>query len=193
MTTKEIIDYVEGELKKGEQKDAIKARLLQNGWSGNDIEETFGVVGSKTSGTKSVFAPAPITPLRTSTSFWDFKSKKIYKNRKEKLYDFLFGSLGFVIIWIFVTSLTRLLIPFRNPNSIFASNNIGVPLTFFIPSEFVLAVFQGLIFFIFGIVINIYFFKRRIYIVRGIIAIFIPFCLLVILGVFVLLAMVDMF
>ena len=44
MTTKELIDYVEGELKKGEQKDAIKARLLQNGWSSEDVEETFGVV-----------------------------------------------------------------------------------------------------------------------------------------------------
>ena len=45
MTTKELINYVESELKKGEQKDAIKARLLQSGWSGQDVEETFGVAG----------------------------------------------------------------------------------------------------------------------------------------------------
>lgn len=51
MTTRELTDYVENELKNGEQKDAIKARLLQNGWSSNDIEETFGVVENKTAST----------------------------------------------------------------------------------------------------------------------------------------------
>ena len=57
MTTKELISYVEGELKKGEQKSAIKARLLQNGWSGEDIEEVFGVIENRVVGIRSVLTP----------------------------------------------------------------------------------------------------------------------------------------
>ena len=58
MTTKELIDYVEGELKKGEQKDAIKAHLLQNGWGSGDIEETFGIVGKNEAvSVENVLAP----------------------------------------------------------------------------------------------------------------------------------------
>lgn len=53
MTTKELIDYIEGELKKGEQKSAVKARLLQSDWSDEDVEEAFGVIDSRTVYAKS--------------------------------------------------------------------------------------------------------------------------------------------
>lgn len=98
MITKELIDYVEGELKKGEQKDAIKARLLQNDWSSGDIEEVFKVVEDKISNQANIFIPRPDISPATSTSFWDFIHRKAYKNYKEKIYDFIFGFLGLGVI-----------------------------------------------------------------------------------------------
>lgn len=85
MTTRELIDYVEGELRKGEQKDAVKVRLLQNGWGSADIEETLGIVEGKTSGAENI--PAAI-----------IRGQKSIQNFKKKLYDFLFGVVGAAII-----------------------------------------------------------------------------------------------
>lgn len=164
MTTKELIDYVEGELKKGEQKDAIKTRLLQNGWNSNDVEETFRLVESRTAGIESIFATAPTAPLPTSTSFWDFRSKKVYRNRKEKFIDFVFGffifPFGYLILWMITFMFIRSFLKTK-PWTGFAD----VP-SFLIPHNFISFIIQGVIFFIFAIII-IHFFRKRKYIALG--------------------------
>lgn len=43
----------------------------------------------------------PITKNPQKTSFWDFRNKKVYINKKEKISDFLVGLLGTPILLLF--------------------------------------------------------------------------------------------
>jgi len=92
MAKKYIIDY----LKENKDKfplEVLKKKLLGAGYPEGDIDEAIKILQQP--------IPEVLKPERVSVSFWDFRHKRIYLSKKEKLLDFIFGFLiGIVIPWL---------------------------------------------------------------------------------------------
>jgi hypothetical protein len=80
--TQNIITYL-NENKEKYPKEVLITELQKSGYSEGDITE----------GVAQVFEGKTPTPASTdaSTSFWNFKDKKIYTSARQKWKDFLFG------------------------------------------------------------------------------------------------------
>ncbi|MBU3965620.1 hypothetical protein KKG29_02805 [Patescibacteria group bacterium] len=50
---------------------------------------------------QSQITEKPVMP----TSFWDFRNKKVYSNKKDKIIDFVLGSMGIPLFYIILFSL----------------------------------------------------------------------------------------
>lgn len=79
----QVINYLK-ENKDKYSKEVLIKELEKTGYPKKDIAEGVGVV----------FGGA-------TNNFWDFKSKKVYTQKSEKIADFLFGFLGIIAINIF--------------------------------------------------------------------------------------------
>ena len=99
MPNQYIVDY----LKQNKDKFSIrvlKKKLLEAKYPEKEIEEAIKIV-------QRPIKKVP-KPEKVSTNFWDFKHKKNYTSKKEKLLDFIAGFL-FVIILIILKYLFRMI------------------------------------------------------------------------------------
>lgn len=78
----QIINYLK-ENKDKYSKEALIKELEKVGYNKKDTNEGIDIV----------FGGAAVV-----SNFWDFKSKKVYAKKSEKIKDFLFGFLGIIAI-----------------------------------------------------------------------------------------------
>lgn len=81
----QVINYLK-ENKDKYPKEVLIKELEKAGYNPKNISEGVGIV----------FGVAKVG------GFWDFKSKKVYTNRSEKVKDFLFGFLGIIVVNYFL-------------------------------------------------------------------------------------------
>lgn len=84
----QVINYLK-ENKDKYSKEALIKELEKAGYNKKDISEGVGVVFNG-------------TVVAKADDFWDFKSRKIYIKKFEKIKDFLFGFLGIIVINYFL-------------------------------------------------------------------------------------------
>jgi hypothetical protein len=160
MVNQNIIDYLRENKDKFSQ-EVLRKKLIEAGYPKDQIEEGIRIVYEK--------LPIPLSPPEAprETSFWDFKSVKIYTNFGEKLLDFLAGFFAPIIIGWGISWL------------------LGISAYFMYPSfgfRWILSL-GILIAQIFGI---FYFWKRRHYFARGLLFCLILLSILIIIGLFLL-------
>ena len=71
MINQQIIDFIKLQLQKNLDKETITKELLANGWSVQDIEESFSSVGNLPPGTSStlnISSPVSYTHLTLPTN-----------------------------------------------------------------------------------------------------------------------------
>ncbi len=67
MANQQLIEYVKGEIGKGTNNEDIKNALLQNGWSGGDIDEVFSMLQAPVSSVP-VAPPSSIQASASTTA-----------------------------------------------------------------------------------------------------------------------------
>jgi len=104
MAKKYIIDY----LKENKDKfplEFLKKKLLGAGYPEGEIDEAIKILQQP--------IQEVLKPERISVSFWDFRHKKTYLSKKEKLLDFVAGFLFKIILSFIVRALGFFFYPGR--------------------------------------------------------------------------------
>lgn len=142
------IQYIIEYLKQYRDKfplNALKKKLIEAGYPEKEIEEAIKIIEKSE---------------EKSTSFWDFKHKKVYLSTKEKFLDFIFGAFMGIILPLLIG---------KTAQKIFKELNEFELFPFYIPENFYALIISA----ISTVGIIIYFFKiKRFYISFGMIFLF---------------------
>jgi len=108
MANQQLIDYIKQQIKEGVNNADIKNALLQNNWSGVDIDEAFSILQTPTS-TPSAPTPPPVAPNLSAK----VEDEPLVKGQRQlhprAIWLFFFNS---IIAWIFIGGYVAIQIAF---------------------------------------------------------------------------------